>query len=71
MSPPNPLDFYSSVLLEAFSDVLASKVASEHFLDGDGCPLLHILHPFSFHFSLSLSLGVLNFEVSLAIGIEA
>jgi hypothetical protein len=57
-------------MLEALPDVLAREVSPEDFLDGDGCPLLHILHPFSFHLSFSLCLSVLDLEVPLAVGIQ-
>ena len=70
MSSPDPLNIDGSIMFEAFAYVLAGEVAPEDFLDGDGSPLLHILHPLFLHLHLRLCLGVLDFEVPLAVGIE-
>lgn len=70
MPSPDPLNTNGSIVFEAFPDVLACEVPPEDFLDRDGCPLLHILHPLFLHLHLGLSLGVLYFEASLAVCIE-
>lgn len=71
MSSPDPLNINGSIVLEALPYVLACEIAPEDFLDGGGCPLLHILHALLLHLRLGFSLGVLYFEVPLAVCVEA